>query len=471
MQEPMHDRGANDGHFPPHPSQGMPQVTPPGTPGSTSQGASYGIPYTAPYAAAPKFGSGPGPGPSGGTTTAPGARTAGALICVVLLGIEIAWTFRDINVIGFHDTLWRWLGLAPLYSDGYRHGVPITSALDLVLMVLLVGGLVAARRSSAGGAFVTVGLFAVLYRLPGLWEFTSDWTKYVKYHDRLLSTSIVFVALGVGLLVTASAGRRPAAPVTPGAPTAPGGPPDVPAVRPRKGPAVAAGLLLVVIAVVLVGWQFWFMHEYSGRYYPHGFYKHSITGAPTTVAALLTPPFGWTAWAAVLLALVAAVLAFRQDAVVRPLAMALALYLGLTAVVALDQWHQEHLLFTSHRLPDSMRAEQSFLVLEVLAAVLLIALVALRENPLRVPPPSKAGWGPGAGWGYGAQGAPLGRPGPSGPSGAAPGAWGGGGYGYQAPGRPPRPEVPPQPGAFGPPPAYPPGNTPPPPPPAGPPAG
>ncbi len=459
MHEPMHDRGANGGQFLPH-------------------GSPPGVPHGMPPAPPPGFGAGPGPGPSSGTTTAPGARTAGALICVVLLGVEIAWTVRDINTLGFHDTLWRWLGLQSMYSEGFLSRVMMTSVLDGVLMALLAGGLVAARRSSAGGAFVTIGLFAVLYRLPGLWEFTSRWTEHTRYHDRLLATSIAFVVLGAALVVTALAGRRPAAPATAGAPTPAGGPPDVPAVRPRTGAAVAAGLLLLVLAAELAGWQLWFLHEYGRPGYPNGLYKHSITGDPTTVAALLTPPFGWASWAAVLLGMVAAVLAFRRDAVVRPLAMALALYLGLTAVNALNQWHKEHLLFTFNRLPDSMKTEQVFLVFEVGAAVLLIVLAALRANPLRVPPPSMAGWGPAAGRPYGAGPA-------AGPSYGTPGGWGG--FGQPAsghlpqPGHPPAPGplpppgTPPQPGpgpgSFGPPPAYPPGSTPPPPPPAGPPSG
>jgi hypothetical protein len=116
------------------------QVVPDGAGDGAGQGAGAGCGADGPD----------GPDGSRRTALAPGARIAGALGCVVLLGIEIAWSVRDLRAVGFHDTLWRRLQLD---QPGRTHGPLVTSAFDLVLVVLLVGALVAARRSGAAGAF------------------------------------------------------------------------------------------------------------------------------------------------------------------------------------------------------------------------------------------------------------------------------------------------------------------------------
>lgn len=416
------------------------------------------------YGAGQSVGAGFGPGGERQTTLAPGARIAGALICVVLLGVEIAWSVRDIRDVGLHGTVWRWLQLDPI---DYTHGPIATSALDPLLVVLLAGALVASRRSSASGAFATAGIFAVLFRMPGLWEFDADWTRNFSYHDRLLSTSIVFVVLGLGLIVTVLAAQRPAEPVDAAMPVLPGGSPGVPAVRPMAGAAVVAGLLLILLAAETAGWQFYYIHEYGKRGFPPHLYRHLVTGGPGILTSFLdTPPF-WQAWVSVPLALFCAAVAFARLPLARPLAMATGLYFALGAVVALDQWHKEDLLFTFDKLSDAMAAQQMFLVLEIAAGLLLMLLAALRGRRTRAA--YGAAGRPGAGWGagygaapgapgapftpaapytYGAPGAP-GTPGGSGGPGGSPG-----GYGYPAAGG--APQRPPGAGGFGPPPSFPP---------------
>jgi len=432
------------------------------TQGGAGYGAGQGAGAGYGPGSGPGFGPGSGPGGERQTALAPGARIAGALICVVLLGVEIAWSVRDIRDVGFHDTLWRWLQLNVI---DFKSVPLVTSAIDPVLVALLVGALVAARRSSASGAFVTVGLFAVLLRLPGLWEFNADWSRHVRYHDRLLATSIAFVVLGLALIVIALAARRPAAPVDAAMPGLPGGSADVPAVRPMLGAAVVAGLLLVVLAGETAGWQFYDMHEYAKEGFEPHLYRHLLTGGPTTLFALLAAPPAWEAWAAVLLTLIGAVAAFGRFPIARPLVMAIGGYFAFGAVVAMDQWHKEHLLFTFDKLGDAMKTEQCFLVFEVAAGLLLMLLAALRG------PRSRAGYRtaglPGAGWGTGygavpgAPGSPLtpGAPYTYGAAGApgAPGGWGG--YGSPAAGGPS--QQPPVAGTFGPPPSFPPPSTPP----------
>ena len=438
----------------------------------TQGGAGYGAGQGAGAGFGPGSGPGfgPGSGPGGGrqTALAPGARIAGALICVVLLGVEIAWSVADIRAEGFHFTLWRWLDLNVL--DTHHVGL-VTSPLDPVLMLLLVGALVAARRSSASGAFVAVGLFAVLFRLPGLWEYNADWSEGVRYHDRLLVSSIAYVVFGLALIVIALAARRPAATFDAAGSVPPGGPADVPAVRPNAGAAIVSGLLLLVLAGETAGWQFYDMNQYHKPGFPPHLYRHLLTGDPSTLIAQLAVPPAWEAWAAVVLALVGVGTAFARASFARPILMAIGLYYAFGAVVAMDMWHTEHLLFKPDKLPDGIVAQQGFLVFEIVAGLLLVLLAALRgprsRAVYRTAGLPGAGWGAGYGAVPGAPGSPLtpGAPytyGAAGASGApgtpgTPGGWGG--YGSPAAGGPS--QQPPVAGTFGPPPSFPPPSTPP----------
>jgi hypothetical protein len=412
-------------------------------------------------------GSRPGAGAAGGTL-APGARIAGALVCAVLLAVEIAWTVRDVNASGLHDTVWEWLGLK---LPGETGGVPATGGLDVVLAVVLAGALVAARRPAASWAFLAAGLFAAAYRVPGTWIFTARWTKGAPLHDRALTTAIVFVVGGVVLMLAALAGRVPAGTAgpyggpagAPGASTvpaagpapAPGSPAAGEPAAPAAVPALLGGLLLLVVAMETLGWQAYYVQKYDDPGFPPHLYKHLLTGE-TTITSLLAAPFAYAAWLTVALAVLAAVLAFRRVPAARPLGLALGLLVLLNGVVDLCSWHTEHLLFKDH-LPDQALAEQGFAVFHVVAGLLLIVLLAQRATAPAVPP-GVPGWTP--------------QPPPAWQTGGQPPAWG---SPYQQPHVPPGYQVPhqsPGAGAFGPPPELPP-NLPPgtPPPPAGPPSG
>lgn len=326
----------------------------------TQYGAGWGAPRD----------TGPGGPVAGRGPLAPGARVAGTLICLVLLGVEIAWVVRDIRAIGFHDTLWTWLGLQ---LPGAEHGLIATSGLDAVLLVVLIGGLAAARRSSAGWAFVTVGVFAVGYRLSGLWIFTADWADGAPLHDRALATCVAFVVGGLALILIAAAGRRPAGPFAPAGPDAPPAPP-------RTGPAVVGGLLALAIGLELAGWQFYYVQKYDNPEYQPHLYKHLLTGE-RTLNALLSAPEAYGAWLTVLIALATAAAAFAKSPAARPLGLALGVTMFLNGVVGLDTWHTEKVLFKSKDLPTYILAQQSFEVFELVAGLLLLALLALRGAP------------------------------------------------------------------------------------------
>ncbi|MBM9507747.1 hypothetical protein [Actinacidiphila acididurans] len=423
-------------------------------------------------------GSGTG-GPGPGTLTA-GARVTGALICVVLIGVELAWAIRDFDSAGVHDTLWTWFGLQ---LPGIRHGLLGTSGLDAVLLVVLVGALAAARRPSAGWAFVTVGLFAVAYRVPGVWIFTSDWARDAPLHDRALSTSVGYVIAGVALIVTGLAGRRPAgavpltgpsdqayssgpagpyqAPVgygTPAVVAAPAGP-GAPPARPRTGAAFVGGLVAVALALELAGWQFYYVQEYHGSGFPPHLYRHLLTGQET-ITSLLAAPTYYAAWITVVLCLLLAVAAFTRAPLARPLGLAVGATFVLNGVISLDNWHTEKLLFHSG-IPDNYTAQQSFDFVELIFGLLLLGLMGLREPRTAgssVPPawgsPTGYGDAPGQGganpYGYGgggAHGQAAGNPSGYGTGyGSSSGGWGGS----------PQQQPPAAPGGFGPPPNLPP---------------
>jgi hypothetical protein len=382
-----------------------------------------------------------------------GARIAGLAVCAVLLAVEIAWAVRDIRAAGLHNTVWMWLELK---DPGEIRTTPGTSGLDLVLAGTLVGALVSGRRAAGTWAFAAAGVFALVYRLPGLWVFTADWSKGAPLHDRALTTSVAFVVGGVALALLALLGRERTGAPGPAAALAAGQ--DGEPARPAAGAAVAGGLLLVALCLETVGWQIYYIQKYDGDGYPAHLYKHLLTGEGT-LSALLDAPGAYAAWATAALALAAAVLAFRKVPAARPLGMAIGLLMVLNGAIDLFGWHHAHMLFKTSDVPDYALAEQGFAVFQIVAGLLLIVLLAQRATAFGGPlPPAWAPQAPPA-WQTG------GRP-------PQPPAWG---SPYQQP-QPPQgyqvPQQSPGAGTFGPPPELPP-NLPPgtPPPPAGPPAG
>ena len=402
-------------------------------------------------------GQGAGSGPAGGTVSGrltPGARITGIAVCAVLLGVEIAWVVRDIHVAGLHDTVWMWLGLK---TAGEAKVFPATSGLDVALAATLVGALVAGRRPAGTWAYLAAGLFALVFRLSGLWVFTADWAKDAPLHDRALTTSVAFVAGGAALVLLALLGRERTVP-TFSAPGPAGPPPPAPAQapeppKPATVAAIVGGLALLAVALETVGWQVYYVQKYDGSGYPPHLYKHLITGEGT-LSSLLAAPFSYAAWITAVLAVLGAVLAFRRLPAARPLGLALGLLILLNGVIDLCNWHHLHLLFKTKNMPGYMVAEQGFAVFQVVAGLLLVALFA---QTARTPAgPVRPGW---------PQQAP-----PAWQAGGQPPAWG---SPYQQPPAPQgyqAPQQPPGVGGFGPAPELPP-NLPPgtPPPPAGPP--
>ncbi|MFJ5609543.1 hypothetical protein ACIQCJ_09170 [Streptomyces sp. NPDC093221] len=418
------------------------------------------------------------PGPVGPRTLAPGARIAGALICAVLVAVEIAWTVRDIKHVGFHDTLWAWLGLDHAV---YQHALLATAALDGVLLVVLLGALVRSARPAAGWAFVTAGVFAFGYRLPGLWIFQSDWTAGAQMHTRALATAVAFTLGGIALVVIGLAGRRPVrggAPVgdvpLSGAPsdTAPSSGPGAAPVGPRRGAAVAAGVLLVLLAIEGAGWQIFETHKYTtANDFPPHFYRHLLTGEGT-LTTLLGMPVAYAGWLRVVFALLVAWVAFAKSAASRALGVAFGFAAVVFCVVALDNWHSYHQLFEFDHLPLYQKSQQVFLVVELAVGLVVLLLLAVpgrstdgpRPVPAWGPPPQGYGAAPGSVPASAPGSTPRSAPGSAPGSAPAPGGWG------QPPHASPYsqpPQQPPAGGGFGPPPQFPPQSPPgyPPPPP------
>lgn len=362
------------------------------------------------------------------------AHVAGLLICLVLFGVELAWAVRDIHAEGLHDTLWSWLRLNDFStSDTFL----TTGAIDLVLLLVLAGVLIAARRATVTWGYATAGIFALAYRLPGLWIFTADWTKGAPMRGRALATAIVFVVGGAALILIALAGRRgmtstgaggPAPAAAPGAPAS--GSPPAPAspAAPAAGAAVAGGLLLIVLAVLLVGWEVFFVRKYSDPGYPPHLYKHLLTGE-TTITSYLAAPAAYGAWATAAVALGTAVAAFRRSPLARPLGVALGFLAFADGVVLLDAWHSAKMLFKTDGMPHWQIADQVSTIVQAVIGLLVMLLLAQRGTARPAPgsvPGQRPGWGPAAqapGWGapppagvYGYPPAAGGAPAPVSPS-------------------------------------------------------
>lgn len=410
------------------------------------------------------YGQGPGfapPGPVGPRALGPGGRVAGALICVALIAVEIAWTVRDIRYVGFHDMFRSWLGLD---VNVQMHAVLATGTMDGVLLVLLLGALVWAPRPGAGWTFVTAGVFAFGYRLPGWWIFQSDWTAGSPMHSRALATAVCFTLAGIALVVIGLAGRRPVPGPGPGG--LPGGLPSgapvgvragglgAAPVGPRRAAAVTAGVLLVLFAVEEIGWQIFYLHKYTtANGYPPDFYPHLLTGKGT-LSTLLGMPAAYSGWLWVALALLTAVVAFSNSAAARPLGIAFGFAAVVFAVVSLDVRHSQHMLFEFDHLPTYLKTEQVLLVVELLMGLVVLVLLAVPGGRPGGPRPMP-GWGPPQPYDAAPGSAPGAPPGFA----PAPGGWG------QSPQpsppspytqQPQPPQQPPAAGGFGPPPQLPP---------------
>lgn len=323
-----------------------------------------------------------------GNVLARGARVAGGIICVVLITAEIIWIGRDIRNVGVKDTFQTWIGR--LFA-GQEHAPLGTSLTDLILVVVCLGALLAASKPIASGAFVTAGVLTLLYRLPLLWTMTEDSTRGLHLRDRALYTAIGAVLASVALIVIAVAGRRPALSPADGEPPAP----------PRTGPAVFAGLLLVFLALEIVAWEAYYIHQYTPeRVGPFSYWRQFTGEQPNGI--LLAPPGFWNDWVTGVLCMAAAVQAFARKPVARPLGMALGWALAAYAVFTLDIYDKQKMLFKFSDLPTSVVLQQLTSVAEIVAGLLVILLLALRGSAPQAP---AGAWGPPAGQ-YGNWGTP-----------------------------------------------------------------
>jgi hypothetical protein len=204
--------------------------------------------------------------------------------------------------------------------------------------------------------------------------------------------------------------------------------------RPRRGAAVAGGLLALALALEITGWQIFYVQKYDDPGFQPHLYKHLITGERAIDSLLAAPPY-YASWATVALAVLLAAAAFARAPLARTLGVALGFLVAVNGVLALDTWHTEKLLFKSGE-PTYFTTQQYFLIAELAIGVALVVLLSLKAGAAF--PAGRPAWGP------------------------QPGGWGG--PPQQPPYRPPyqasrqSPQQAPQqpPGAFGPPPNLPP---------------
>ncbi|MBT2438832.1 hypothetical protein J7E93_01555 [Streptomyces sp. ISL-36] len=291
------------------------------------------------------------------------ARLTGAALCVALALIAVGWILRDLAVTTGSpaDLAWYWAG---------DHRLPLrgrsaTSGLDPVLIVVYVTTAVAALRSPvAASALAATGAVTLAVRLPGLWAAATG--------SAALVTTLLELAIGAALLVTAAAGRRSADSAYEPLPT-----------RPRPGPAVAAGVLLLLSGLVWAAWEVHWALEL-----PAEITVDRFTGGRSVLAPLLAPPPGWLTAVLVLLALTAGASAFARPPYARPL--------GLVAGALLCGWGVMGLALAARyellgRFPGLYGVERLSLLtslFDLLAGAAVLAVLAGRgEQPAAPAPP------------------------------------------------------------------------------------
>ncbi|MEU9012904.1 hypothetical protein AB0D12_24700 [Streptomyces sp. NPDC048479] len=332
-----------------------------------------------------------------------GARITGAVLCAALALIVAAWIVRDLTTAADPLDLWRhWTG------SRRSAAAPLTTTLqDLLLFAVYVTVALAALRSPvATAALMAAGVITLAVRLPGLWVLSSSWMDLRSADElrtRALYCAFAALGLGVGLIITAAAGRR-----------APGAAHDLYArdsyahdlyargayahertpTRPTKGVSVLAFLLLGASAGVLAAWEIYTATDYAGTRYLDRF-----TGSTSVRLPPLGTPPGWLTAVIVALALVAAVGALFRAVFSRPLGLVVAVFLVGMGGTGLDFAVRNELM--SH-LGDVGLREQllvgSWLFELAAGAVLLPALARRGEGD--APGGGAPTWQPQSGHGY-----------------------------------------------------------------------
>ncbi|MGW3195560.1 hypothetical protein ACWDBD_13430 [Streptomyces sp. NPDC001118] len=319
------------------------------------------------------------------TAPASTARLVGTVVCGVLAALELAWMVKDFGDVGLHDTVWTGSGgMLP----GQHHGLLATNHLDVVLLAGYVIACCTARKPVGPSTLLMAALLTLAFRTPTVWIFSTDWADGAPDHTRLLLTALAGVLGAIALLVIALADRRLTGnPAT----TAP----------PRLGPAVTAGVLLAVYALVSLAWQLYYMHEYTADRYGPGSYWNMFIGKGPLNSLLAPPPF-WTGWAIAVLCVVSAVLAFIRTPLARALGMALGATLIVIGAATLTLLATAHVPFAFHGVPTRMILEHVTILMEIAVGVVVLCLLAPGDRRpamtglpgLQPPAQAYGGWNP-----------------------------------------------------------------------------
>ncbi|WP_142213875.1 hypothetical protein [Streptomyces sp. SLBN-118] len=246
-----------------------------------------------------------------------GARITGAVLCAALALTVGGWIGRDLTTVDDPLDLWRfWTG-----NVSAGAAAPLTTALeDLLLFAVYAAVAIAALRSSvAATALVAAGVVTLAVRLPGLWVLSSSWMGLRttdELRTRALYSTFAALGLGVGLIITAAAGRRAPAAQDPYSVRGPLAAHERTPTRPAQGVSVIAFLLLGTAAAVLAAWE-----AYTATEIGRSRSLDRFTGSDTVLMPLLGTPPGWLTAVTVALALAAAFGALSRAVHSRPLGL------------------------------------------------------------------------------------------------------------------------------------------------------
>lgn len=308
------------------------------------------------------------------TVTRP-ARLTGAALCAALALIAAVWILEDLAELGSPaDLAWSWTGDPG--SQYFVRGRVATSLADPLLLAVCAATAVAALRSRhAASALVATGAVTLALRLPGLWAPGSG----------ALVTALLELALAAGLVVTAAAGRRRA---------------DIPheqlPTRPRTGPAVTAGLLLLAGIVPVVSWE-----VHTAAQLPPEITVDRFLGGRSLMGPALAPPPGWVAVILVALYGTAAVSAFARARHTRAFGLLAGAFLTATGLALLARVVRFEVIphFAEARTIEQMYVLTA--VFGVFGGLAVLVLLAGRGVPVAAPAP----YGP-----YGSYGPPPAPP-------------------------------------------------------------
>ncbi|MFD7965749.1 hypothetical protein ACFV5J_33635 [Streptomyces zaomyceticus] len=292
------------------------------------------------------------------TVTRP-ARLTGAALSAALALIAAVWILKDLAALGSPvDLAWYWAGDHHFLIRGRS----ATSLTDAVLLVVSVAAVVAALRSRhAASVLAATGTVTLALRLPGLW--TPD--------SGALVTAFLELALAAALIVTAAVGRRPATASYEPLPT-----------RPRTGPAVAAGVLLCVTALVVTLRELYWSTEL-----PLEITVDRFIGGRSVIKAALAPPPGWLSLVLVALYGTAAVSAFVRARHSRALGLLAGAFLTAGGIAEIARISRYELVGHWADLPTAEQVGVVSAFFELLAGLTVLALLAGRGAPAAAPGP------------------------------------------------------------------------------------